>query len=247
MSRYIAADTIRLFYDSPAFRRAQLDSLVRRLIPEAAVVYRQYDRVRDHRRVAVKSGQALDSLPIYDAHWIRLSGQILAYRKRILAQLQAALNACDRVAAVTNDATLDLVYVYGGGYTADYNSALQASITPGPYYTIGPHTDDFYISLNGRSSVQYYSRGINRMLALLLSGTEQRLINTAYATRSIMLLDDPFIELDAANKSIIMRYFKDQFYAIYATVDSTHQFGPADEFQVHAGDVSIIAKSPIRT
>lgn len=240
LSRYISADTIRLFYESPAFRRAQLDALVRQYQPDSVTVYRRYNRLLSHRRLALKSGQVYPA--VYDTQWVNLSHLITTYRNQVIQALNTQLSICPMIPEIIADAQIRVAYSWGGGVspTQDYTQQLQSHISPTAPYTQGPHTDDFQLLINDRPSTRYYSRGINRMLALFIASAEQQLLQqTQPDSQSLMLLDDPFIELDTGNKQAVITYFKALFYCVYATVDRQPEFGSAAKhYQIINGTIT---------
>lgn len=206
---YISADTIRLLYDSPSFRRHQLDVCVQKLDPSMRLVYRQYDRVIQQKLESARYGRNFPD--VYHQKWQALGTQIINQRHTVLTQLNKQLQPLVGRFVQLSDTTTRLQYI-------PTVSDLYTQSSPTEGYRVGPHVDDWGIYSNDQLVSQYYSRGINRILALLMVSLCIQYTKPDGQTHMV-LLDDPFIELDLANKSEIMRYLWDEFYCVYTTTE----------------------------
>ncbi|MBD98006.1 hypothetical protein CL648_04315 [bacterium] len=225
---YISADTIRLLYDSPSFRRHQLDVCVQKLDPGMRLVYRHYDRVIQQKLESARYGREWPD--VYHQKWQELGTQITNKRQTVLAQLDSRLQPL----------VGRFIQLSGSKTRIQYRPTvpdLYTQSSPTDAYRVGPHMDDWGIYSNDQLVSQYYSRGINRILALLMVSLCIQYTKPDGQTHMV-LLDDPFIELDSANKSAIMRYLWDEFYCIYTTTehaDSKAQLPDLDQLYIQDG------------
>ncbi len=76
--------------------------------------------------------------------------------------------------------------------------------------SIGPHLDDFIISINGFDTRHYSSQGQKRTAALALKMAEVSLFNTRNKECPIILLDDVFSEFDRSRKEKLLKFIKEK-------------------------------------
>lgn len=76
--------------------------------------------------------------------------------------------------------------------------------------SIGPHLDDFRISINGFDARHYSSQGQKRTAALALKMAEVSLFNTQNKECPIILLDDVFSEFDRTRKDHLIKFIKEK-------------------------------------
>jgi DNA replication and repair protein RecF len=70
--------------------------------------------------------------------------------------------------------------------------------------TVGPHRDDLALDLGGRDLRSFGSAGQHRTAAIVLRLLESATLRAADASEPLVLLDDPFAELDAHRASRIL-------------------------------------------
>jgi len=70
--------------------------------------------------------------------------------------------------------------------------------------TVGPHRDDLALDLGGRDLRSYGSAGQHRTAAIVLRLLESATLRAADASEPLVLLDDPFAELDANRAARIL-------------------------------------------
>ncbi len=69
---------------------------------------------------------------------------------------------------------------------------------------VGPHRDELLLLLDGRDLRSFGSNGQQRSAAIALRMLEARTLQTALGTAPLLLLDDPFAELDADRSARIL-------------------------------------------
>ncbi len=87
------------------------------------------------------------------------------------------------------------------------------------FTSYGPHRDDIRITLDNQLIQQTASRGEVRTILLALKIQEAKLLETAYAMRPILLLDDVFGELDGARRKTLTDFLKG-YQAFITTTDA---------------------------
>lgn len=75
------------------------------------------------------------------------------------------------------------------------------------FSTIGPHTDDLDIAINGKSAKSFGSQGQQRTAALSLKLAETELIEQKMGTSPVLLLDDILSELDGKRQLQLIQTF----------------------------------------
>jgi DNA replication and repair protein RecF len=73
----------------------------------------------------------------------------------------------------------------------------------------GPHRDDLALELDGRELRTYGSAGQQRTAAIALRLLEAATIREAHAAEPLVLLDDPFAELDVHRAGRILELLED--------------------------------------
>ena len=68
----------------------------------------------------------------------------------------------------------------------------------------GPHRDEVQLLLDGRDLRSFGSNGQQRSAAIALRMLEARTLQTAFGAAPLLLLDDPFAELDADRSARIL-------------------------------------------
>ena len=108
---------------------------------------------------------------------------------------------------------------------ADYPSVLMGQLSTGlgrekrmGYTLCGPHMDDFHIFLNEQSLYSFYSRGINRICAVLLHLAERVVLGGLRGQAPILLLDDALCELDWTNKQRLAGLLSHHSKVVYTGV-----------------------------
>jgi DNA replication and repair protein RecF len=190
-----APDDMRLVKAGPAERRAELDDLLVALSPRYDAVQADYERVLKHRNAWLRTWSRADdpaTLDVWDEQLVRAGAELVRGRLKLLERLAAPLGkaygdvagAAADVAgayeAAWADSTLDehrlddvaplLAAAVGRSRPADLERRLTL---------VGPHRDDWRLSIDGLDARRYASQGEQRSLSLALR-----------------LADDVFSELD---------------------------------------------------
>ena len=104
----------------------------------------------------------------------------------------------------------------------------------------GPHRDDLQLSLDGRELRTYGSAGQQRTAAIALRLLEAATLREATRAEPLVLLDDPFAELDARRASRILELLSHEdrgqtILAVPRDADIPDAFTRLERWQVDAG------------
>ncbi|WP_402463801.1 DNA replication/repair protein RecF [Isoptericola aurantiacus] len=201
-----APEDLALVKGDPDGRRRFLDQLVVQLLPRAAGVLSDYERVVRQRSALLKSLRGhraagrepdLSALEVWDARAAQLGAQVLAWRTALVRALQPAVAAAYeqvsdadgqahvgyRSRVVPDGGTPD---VSGPAPVEDLEKAMLAAIQeqrPAEIERgqslVGPHRDDLTLDLGGLPAKGYASHGESWSFALALRLASFRLLGGA--------------------------------------------------------------------
>lgn len=195
-------EDLRLIEGSPSRRRQFLDmplSLQDWQYAHALKTYEQAIRSRNKLLERVREQQASSSeLEYWDALLVEHGSFIQEQRQKLIKILADE--------PFSRDFSIQYIPSYiSKDRMAEYqNRAIAAGHT-----LIGPHKDDFIVSLDGKDVAAYGSRGQQRLAVLWLKLGERRFLSSDLADRPILLLDDIFSELDRDAQSLIFEIMKE--------------------------------------
>jgi DNA replication and repair protein RecF len=215
-----APDDLRLVKAGPAERRAELDDLLVALSPRYDAVQSDYERVLRHRNAWLRTWSRADdpaTLDVWDEQLVRAGAELVRGRLKLLERLAAPLGkaygdvagaAADVAGAyeaswarelpgeaggvILDETRLDdvgplLAEAVGRSRSADLERRLTL---------IGPHRDDWRLSIDGLDARRYASQGEQRSLALAVRLAGHVVISDVVGEPPVLLLDDVFSELD---------------------------------------------------
>ncbi|SKC61391.1 DNA replication/repair protein RecF [Krasilnikoviella flava] len=195
-----APEDLALVKGDPDGRRRFLDQLVVQLLPRAAGLLGDYERVVRQRSALLKSlrgvrrsgggAEDISTLEVWDARAAQLGGQILAMRLALVEALRPHVAAAyEQVSDADGDAELayrSSVPGTGDGATPaaeDLEKAiLEAMAESRPQELergvslVGPHRDDLVLTLAGLPAKGYASHGESWSFALALRLASYRLL-----------------------------------------------------------------------
>ncbi|MGH9010978.1 MAG: DNA replication/repair protein RecF [Acidimicrobiia bacterium] len=208
-----APDDLRLVKAGPAERRAELDDLLVALSPRYDAVQSDYDRVLKHRSAWLRTWSRADdpaTLDVWDEQLVRAGAELVRGRLKLLDRLAAPLGkaygdvagaAADvsgaYEAAWAGDAPLDetrldeVAPLLAEAVSRSRSADLERRLT-----LIGPHRDDWRLSIDGLDARRFASQGEQRSLALAVRLAGHVLISEVVGEPPVLLLDDVFSELD---------------------------------------------------
>lgn len=245
---YVSADLIRVFQDSPEGRRHFLDGFCTLYFSEYGSLLKKYSRVVSQKNRLLKTSPELESVLVWNRQLCLLSKSVYEFRLEGLKLLSLVVN---ELASnfVSGDVSLKYVirgYDHENLSSEDYfewllervNGAFIKERALG-YSLYGAHRDDFYIEIEGKKLMTFFSRGINRVMSLLIYVSELVILNREGASFPVLLLDDALAELDFKMKVgllDLMGRYTQLFYASVLEEDKLI-FGEGCIVRIDSGEI----------
>jgi DNA replication and repair protein RecF len=207
-----APDDLRLVKAGPAERRGELDDLLVALSPRYDAVQADYERVLKHRNAWLRTWSRADdpaTLDVWDEQLVRAGAELVRGRLKLLERLAAPLGKaygdvagapadvagayeaawCDEVLDETllDEVAPRLAEAVARSRPADLDRRLTL---------VGPHRDDWRLSIDGLDARRFASQGEQRSLALAVRLAGHVVISEVVGEPPVLLLDDVFSELD---------------------------------------------------
>jgi DNA replication and repair protein RecF len=208
-----APDDLRLVKAGPAERRAELDDLLVALSPRYDAVQSDYERVLKHRNAWLRTWSRADdpaTLDVWDEQLVRAGAELVRGRLKLIDRLFAPLGkAYGDVAGAAADVSGAYEAAWAGDVVLDEtrlddvaplladavarsrSADLERRLT-----LVGPHRDDWRLSIDGLDARRYASQGEQRSLALAVRLAGHVVISDVVGEPPVLLLDDVFSELD---------------------------------------------------
>jgi DNA replication and repair protein RecF len=213
----------RLVGGSPKRRRDYLDTVLSSTNPTYKRALASYTKALKQRNNALKKSHTIPNLFAWDVVLAQYGEIIVAERQILIERINQEISAiyshiADRPSAV--------VLTYSTTATSSYASRLLHGLersrerdTRLGFTSLGPHRDDFAMTINGQESHQHASRGEVRTITLGLKVIEMILLEKTRGQKPILLLDDVFSELDGRRRRTLVDYTT-QHQTIITTTDA---------------------------
>ena len=219
-------DDMELVKGAPSGRRRYLDVMLSQADHRYLRALQRYTKVVAQRNALLKRiGEgpvaAATELAYWDEEMARDGAAILAGRAVALRQI--ALHAAGAHARLSGEReALGVMYEprFADAWTPgriaagdpeeiasallDRLQATHARDIAAGVTLIGPHRDDFALTLGGESAASFASRGQQRTAALALRLAEARFLRDASGEQPILLLDDVLSELDEHRRASVL-------------------------------------------
>jgi DNA replication and repair protein RecF len=225
-----APDDLRLVKAGPAERRTELDNLLVALSPRYDAVQSDYERVLKHRNAWLRTWSRADdpaTLDVWDEQLVRAGAELVRGRLKLLDRLAAPLGkaygdvagaAADVAGAYeaswardlpggTGDVILDetrlddVAPLLAEAIARSRSADLERRLT-----LVGPHRDDWRLSIDGLDARRFASQGEQRSLALAVRLAGHVVISEVVGEPPVLLLDDVFSELDEARANNLVAH-----------------------------------------
>ena len=217
-----APDDLELVKGGPGTRRVYLDELLGMLAVRYDAARGDFERILKQRNALLRSGvrdsSAVATLDVLDEQLVNAAGELVRGRLQLVERLGPAVNAA--YAALADDGrpvaeTYEAEWApepLGIGDTGDVDELLRtalearrrAEIERG-VTLVGPHRDDWKLTIEGLDARTQASQGEQRSLALALRLAGRGVVHEITGTPPVLLLDDVFSELDAHRSSALVR------------------------------------------
>ncbi len=218
-----APDDLRLVKAGPAERRTELDDLLVALSPRYDAVQSDYERVLKHRNAWLRTWSRADdpaTLDVWDEQMVRAGAELVRGRLKLLDRLAAPLGkAYGDVAGAAADVSGAYEAAWAGDVILDEtrlddvapllaeavarsrSADLERRLT-----LVGPHRDDWRLSIDGLDARRYASQGEQRSLALAVRLAGHVVISDVVGEPPVLLLDDVFSELDESRANNLVAH-----------------------------------------
>lgn len=193
---------VLLFSDVPRTRRRFLDVSLSKHSKNYLQHISRYEKILEERNNILKN-EHIDKihLEIITKTLVENAKKIDTYRieyigkiNKILSRLVKTIKGETTQAEVIYQPFVLINNEYEVNALEAFNRSLESDIRR-KTTQVGPHREDFYVTLNGRNVAQYGSQGENRLTALALKLTPYFLIEDENK-KPIVVLDDVLSELD---------------------------------------------------
>ncbi len=216
-------DDLRIVKGAPADRREFLDALISALRPAYARAAADYARAVQQRNQLlrrIRDGFSSErTLATWDRKVVELGETVLKGRVAAVERLEPFL--ADSLGALYGPEKAALRYSYSAPletYAEALREARGADIERGTT-SVGPHRDNFEVSLGGVDLTTYGSQGQQRLATLALKFAARDYVRWATGEDPILLFDDVMSELDEQRREYLADYFLQSVQAVISTTN----------------------------
>ncbi len=245
-----APDDVRVLRSSPGDRRLFLDRAIFALQPAYSLVASEYEQVVKQRNSALRA-EVVDYalIDIYDRQLAVRGAEVVERRLRFVREISPRLQ--ESFGAIF-DEHLGLEMRYECGFArepegADLIEALLRALRSSRvrdeargFTTVGPHRDDFVVSMAGQPMRAYASQGQHRAFVLAFKIAEIAAIEEGLGAAPILLLDDVSSELDPKRNERLFDFlsgFDGQVFITTTDAEFVRISGESQRWQVSEGGV----------
>jgi DNA replication and repair protein RecF len=203
---------LQLLSGPPAARRRYLDGILAPADPGFRQALATYQRVLKQRNSLLERfdiGAVKSQVFAWDLNLTTTAATIVSGRQQLLDKLN------QRIGELYGDIAgekleLSFGYVPSIDVSDDYGETLLAALANNlprdlgaGFTTIGPHREDFELTVEGQPVATVASRGEVRSLVLAMKLLELELATRADSPTPLLLLDDVFSELDESRRDYL--------------------------------------------
>jgi DNA replication and repair protein RecF len=230
-------DDLRLVKDGPERRRRYIDSALSKIDKSYKKALQEYDRLLRHRNKILKnysSSSYSNMIDIFDQQLCMMGSYIIKKRLKHLNEIEKiaqkihydisegneklTINYQSSVISAL-DETENINRIYHNKLKETFAQDIKKTTT-----SIGPHTDDIYIFLNGRYAKKFSSQGQQKTACIALKLSEVEIYKNYSNQYPIVLLDDVFSELDKKRRQKLLERLQGMQVVITSTNDDVKKF-----------------------
>ena len=222
-------EEISMVRGGPDLRRRYLDRAVFTCDLSYLTAYHDYAKILKNRNALLKNQESF-GMEVWTEQLVQAAQLVVARRKAYLDEI-AKLLQLFYTEISGNEETVQVEYRLHGvdenAFAGDPGRALTAALKAHAAEekrrcttAIGPHRDDLYFGLNGRSARHYASQGQQRCLVLALKMAEIEFITRCFEAPPVLLLDDMTSELDSERNRNLMEFLKKRDMQVFITTTS---------------------------
>jgi len=221
---------VMMFQDLPKARRRFLDISLSKQTSVYLDYASQYEKALKERNELLKDDHVNRlRLEAVTETLIDLAEPIIHYRVGYVAQINDILGKIVKAIKGEND-EIRMIYVPfvapGDNFRKQAKEAYNKSLDGDLHRKVtglGPHREDFSMTLNGDDIATYGSQGENRLLVLALKLSPYFLIQNK-DKRPIVVLDDVLSELDTNHQDKLLK-FLERFDQVFITATKYDKYG----------------------
>ena len=255
-----APDDLGLVKDGPAARRAYLDELLAMLAARYDAARSDYERVLKQRNALLRGGVrdelARTTLDVFDEQLVRAGAELVRGRLRLTARLAGAvasayhdLAADERVVAAVYEAdwsdeplsdddavddSVDVATRLRAALEARRRREIERGMT-----LVGPHRDEWRLTIGDLDARTQASQGEQRTLALALRLAGHGVVKELSGTAPVLLLDDVFSELDAERSAALVRNLPSGQTLLTTAGSIPREVAPVRRLRLHEGRLDV--------
>lgn len=203
---------VALVAGGPGERRRYLDVLLSLTVPGYLAALQRYRGALERRNAVLRAGVRAGArgsrgtvaaeAAVWEPVLVETGGVLAAARGAFVARHAGRL--ADTCAAIGEDAPVTMEYAGGDAdYAAAFAQQREAELRRG-VTLVGPHRDDLALRLGGRELRAFGSNGQQRSAAIALRLVELAAMTAALGAPPLLLLDDPFAELDTGRAARVL-------------------------------------------
>lgn len=236
---------MELVAGSSEARRRYLDFLGVQVFPEYRTALRAYEKALRARNLLLKRDAAppwreIEAwTPLLITHGLELR----RWRKELIEALTPRAAEAHRGIGGAGE-MLSLTYDAGCG--EDYEGELGAARSEEARRRLtflGPHRDDYGITINGLPAGRYGSEGQQRTIALALKLAQAAVLSARGGREPLLLIDDIFGELDPRRRNALLQALPSKAQKVITTTHldwMEEAVRPEATYKVKAGEVSLV-------
>jgi DNA replication and repair protein RecF len=208
-----APGDVELVAGAPSARRRYLDIMLALSSRRYLAALQRYRVALGHRnaalRDAARTGRHDERIAVWEAPLAEHGAVLWSTRQAWVDQNAARFAAL--CGAIGESADVSMRYAPAAPPQDDLRAALATALADRRVVDVrrgithaGPHRDDLILSMDGRELRTFGSAGQHRTAAIALRMIEAETLSARRGGRPLMLLDDPFAELDTRRASRIV-------------------------------------------
>jgi DNA replication and repair protein RecF len=254
-----APDDLELVKGGPGTRRVYLDELLGMLAVRYEAARADFERVLKQRNALLRTGvrdpSAVATLDVLDEQLVGAAAELVRGRLQLVDRLGPAVNAAYAALAEDGRAVAETYEAEWSTQplritdTADVDGLLRAALVARRRAEIdrgvtlvGPHRDDWKLTIADLDARTQASQGEQRSLALALRLAGRGVVHELTGTPPVLLLDDVFSELDARRSSALIRNLPAGQTLLTTAGAIPPDVKPDQVLRIHAGQVEAASR-----
>ncbi len=214
-SVFFSPGELRLIQDGPDERRRFMNISISQTSPAYYTALLRYNKILDQRNTLLKDKDfslVMDTLPVWDEQLCKYAAIVIKKRVEFLEKLapfakeyHAFLTDGEEELLLKPDkayagSEAEIAEKLLGRLANNYEKDLRLGFT-----TVGPHSDDIGVYINGVEAKAYASQGQMRTAALALKLAEVQIFKETSGEYPVLILDDVMSELDLKRRKKLLQ------------------------------------------